>query len=162
MKDKILLKQNFLNELKAFVAFLPKEISLNGEWTMRGVIDISKNVYPLPPDTKVISKIFELHLLPHLLNFAKIFKFRLEPAEHQNWYPDLTFISKRDSTVKFAVDLKTTYRDENNPGFCNGFTLGSHGEYFADRTSSKTTRTAAIKLCRLLKNFSSSKACLWN
>ena len=39
--------------------------------------------------------------------------------------------------IKFAVDLKTTYRDEKYPQFCNGFTLGSHGEYFIDRTSTK-------------------------
>lgn len=35
------------------------------------------------------------------------------------------------------MDLKTTYRKESNPDFCNGFTLGSHGEYFIDRTSAK-------------------------
>ena len=33
--------------------------------------------------------------------------------------------------------LKTTYVDEKYPGFCNGFTLGSHGEYFIDRKSTK-------------------------
>ena len=33
--------------------------------------------------------------------------------------------------------MKTTYRDEDYPGFCNGFTLGSHGEYFINRTSTK-------------------------
>ncbi len=33
--------------------------------------------------------------------------------------------------------MKTTYRDEEYSGFCNGFTLGSHGEYFINRTSSK-------------------------
>ena len=30
-----------------------------------------------------------------------------------------------------------TYRCEDNPKFCNGFTLGSHGEYFVNRNSSK-------------------------
>ena len=140
MEDKVLLKQSFLKALKAFVATLTTEISLNDEWTMRGVIDIFKTVYPLPSDTKVISRIFELHLLPHFLQFAKIGNFRLEPAEHQNWYPDLTFVSKLNPIVKFAVDLKTTYRDENNPNFCNGFTLGSHGEYFIDRKSKKNVQ----------------------
>ena len=33
--------------------------------------------------------------------------------------------------------MKTTYRDEEYPGFCNGFTLGSHGEYFTERNSTK-------------------------
>jgi len=35
------------------------------------------------------------------------------------------------------VDLKTTYRDPDFPGHVNGFTLGSHGAYFKERTSTK-------------------------
>lgn len=35
------------------------------------------------------------------------------------------------------MDLKTTYRNTRNPELCNGFTLGSHGEYFINRASSK-------------------------
>ena len=58
-------------------------------------------------------------------------------AEHQNWYPDITFIKRDDQNVKFAVDLKTTYRDPNFPDHVNGFTLGSHGAYFKNRTSTK-------------------------
>lgn len=79
-------------------------------------------------------------MFPHFLRFAKTINFNLEPAEHQNWYPDLTFVSKENSAIKFAVDLKTTYRDEKNPKFCNGFTLGSHGEYFVDRKSNKNVQ----------------------
>lgn len=140
MERKILTKQDFLQELKIFVETLAEKISSNDEWTMRGVIDIFEKIYPLPPDTKVLSKILELHLFPHFLKFAETINFKLELAEHQNWYPDLTFVSKEDSAVKFAVDLKTTYRDEKNPDFCNGFTLGSHGEYFVDRKSNKNVQ----------------------
>ncbi len=39
--------------------------------------------------------------------------------------------------LKFAVDFKTTYRIPDKPYLCNGFTLGSHGKYFEDRTSTK-------------------------
>ena len=49
----------------------------------------------------------------------------------------MTFIARDDESKKFAVDLKTTYRMPNNPENCNGFTLGSHGQYFIDRTSRK-------------------------
>jgi hypothetical protein len=42
-----------------------------------------------------------------------------------------------DDKNKFAVDLKTTYRLPDYPGFCSGFTLGSHGEYFITRDSRK-------------------------
>jgi len=57
--------------------------------------------------------------------------------DYQNYYPDLSFVSVKDDKIKFAVDLKTTYRLPDYPGFCNGFTLGSHGEYFINRDSRK-------------------------
>lgn len=46
-------------------------------------------------------------------------------------------MSKADSSIKFSVDIKTTYRLDGYDGFCNGFTLGSHGEYFRNRSSTK-------------------------
>lgn len=131
-------KEKFAQELKAFAATLAKEITQNDEWTIRGFIDIFKNVYTVSADTKVVSKILELHLFPHFLSFAERIGYKIELASHQNWYPDLTFIAKSNADVKFAVDLKTTYRDEAHPGFCNGFTLGSHGKYFVDRTRKRT------------------------
>lgn len=133
-------KQDFLKKLKIFVGTLKEKISQNDEWTVRGFIDIFKIIYPLSSDTKVISKILEVHLLPQFLNFAEQINFKLELPEHQNWYPDFTFIAKENPAIKFAVDLKTTYRDEKNKNFCNGFTLGSHGEYFVDRTSKKNVQ----------------------
>ncbi len=51
--------------------------------------------------------------------------------------PNLSFVKADDETVKFALDLKTTYRLPDNPEFCNGFTLGSHGMYFINRKSNK-------------------------
>jgi hypothetical protein len=52
-------------------------------------------------------------------------------------YPDLSFVSADDASIKFAVDLKTTYRLPKYPEFCNGFTLGSHGNYFKERDKRK-------------------------
>lgn len=130
-------KQQFAARLKAFAMTLTKKISLNDEWTVKGFIDIFEQIYTISSDTKVISKVLELQLFPEFLAFAKCFKYKIELASHQNYYPDLTFISKNDPSVKFAVDLKTTYRDEMCADFCRGFTLGSHGEYFIDRTSRK-------------------------
>ena len=130
-------KELFKTQLNAFAATLGDYISKEDEWTIRGFIDIFKNIYTISSDTKIISKILELHLFPHFLTFAENIGYDIELATHQNWYPDLSFISKKDRKIKFAVDLKTTYRDEKYPGFCNGFTLGSHGEYFIDRTSLK-------------------------
>lgn len=133
-------KERFLSNLSAYLTALHDKISQNDQWTVRGFIDIFQNVYALSTDTKVISKVLELHLFPLFLSFAEMNGYVVEPASRQNWYPDLTFISKENSDVKFAVDLKTTYRDEENPAFCNGFTLGSHGEYFVDRKSVKNVQ----------------------
>lgn len=130
-------KCQFAVNLKRFANTLAPYISSGDDWTVRGFIDIFRNVYTISADTKVISKILELHLFPYFLSFAEEIGYTIELAAHQNWYPDLTFISKENPDVKFAVDLKTTYRDERCPEFCNGFTLGSHGEYFVNRTSSK-------------------------
>lgn len=135
--DSTSIKQAFSNKLKAFASTLAAQIAKDDEWTVRGFIDIFRNVYTISSDTKIVSKVLELHLFPHFLAFAEKEGYLLELATYQNWYPDITFISKDNPNVKFAVDLKTTYRDEEYPGFCNGFTLGSHGEYFVDRTSSK-------------------------
>lgn len=130
-------KERFLKELKNFANTLQGLIAKDDEWTIRGFIDIFKNIYTISSDTKIVSKVLELHLFPHFLSFAERIGYNIELAQCQNWYPDLTFIKKNDASIKFAVDLKTTYRDEKYPGFCNGFTLGSHGEYFVNRASSK-------------------------
>lgn len=130
-------KELFLRELSNFAGTLKSRITRDNEWNIRGFIDIFRNIYTISSDSKVISKVLEIHLLPELINFARITGYEIEPAEKQNWYPDFTFINKKNPDIKFAVDLKTTYRDEEHSGFCNGFTLGSHGEYFTDRTSTK-------------------------
>lgn len=136
MKNKT-EKAFFSAQLKNLAVTLGNFIASGDEWAVRGFIDIFKNIYTISSDTKIISKILELNLFPHFLTFAEKIGYDIELATHQNWYPDLTFISKKNPHIKFAVDLKTTYRDEDHPGFCKGFTLGSHGEYFIDRTSKK-------------------------
>lgn len=130
-------KAVFSGQLKEFAAALGEFIAKDDEWTIRGFIDIFKNIHTISSDTKIVSKVLELHLFPHFLTFAESIGYDIELATYQNWYPDLTFISRKNQEIKFAVDLKTTYRDEKYPGFCNGFTLGSHGEYFVERTSAK-------------------------
>lgn len=136
MKNEV-EKALFATQLKDFATTLRGFIATGDEWTIRGFIDIFKNIYTISSDTKIVSKILELHLFPHFLTFAKKIGYDIELATYQNWYPDLTFVSKKNPQIKFAVDLKTTYRDEEYPGFCNGFTLGSHGEYFVERSSTK-------------------------
>lgn len=130
-------KKEFKKKLQQFVNILANEISINNEWTIKGFIDVFKNIYTISSDTKIISKILEIHLFPKFLGFSKQIDYKIELAKHQNYYPDMTFISEKNPNIKFAVDLKTTYVDEQYPKFCNGFTLGSHGEYFINRKSNK-------------------------
>jgi len=131
-------KQSFASALTNFVNGLDRYVSSeNGQWTVKGFIDAFKNVYTISSDTKIVSKILEIHLFPRILQFAQEEDFSLVLAECQNWYPDLTFVKNSNPAIKFAVDLKTTYRDPDYPGHVNGFTLGSHGAYFKNRSSSK-------------------------
>ena len=132
------LKQEFFHELSQFVSSLDGHVSTDdGQWSIKGFIDVCRNIYTISSDTKIISKVLEIHLFPRILNFAQKAGYRLVLAEHQNYYPDLSFVRADDESIKFAVDFKTTYRLGDYPGFCNGFTLGSHGEYFVNRGSSK-------------------------
>jgi hypothetical protein len=132
------LKQEFLENLQAFVQSLGTYVSTeDGQWTVKGFIDVYKNIYTISSDTKIVSKILEIHIFPKILDFAERYGYALVLAEHQNYYPDISFVSVADKRIKFAVDFKTTYKLPDYPGFCNGFTLGSHGEYFVNRESSK-------------------------
>ncbi len=131
-------KHGFASGLCKFVENLRGHVSAeDGGWTIKGFIDIYRNIYTISSDTKIVSKILEIHLFPKILQFAKERHYSIVLPEHQNWYPDLSFVSQDDERIKFAVDLKTTYRDLESPGHVNGFTLGSHGAYFKDRNSTK-------------------------
>ena len=131
-------KKVFSDALQEFVSGMQSFVSTDrGEWTIKGFIDIYRNIYTISIDTKIISKILEIHLFPKILQLAEEQHYYIVPAKRQNWYPDLSFVNQSDPWIKFAVDIKTTYRDPKFPGHVNGFTLGSHGTYFRNRTSSK-------------------------
>lgn len=132
------VKKEFLEKLTEFSKELTDYVSDKvGNWKFKGFIDIEKSVYTISSDTKIISKILEIQLYPKFHEFADANGYEIKLAEKQNWYPDLSFVNKANPKIKFAVDIKTTYRLDDYAGFCNGFTLGSHGEYFRKRTSSK-------------------------
>ena len=131
-------KSDFEEALTVLVSALSGYASTDaGEWTIKGFIDTHREIYTISSDTKVVSKILEIHLFPKILEFAEEQGFNIVLADHQNYYPDISFVSKADQSVRFAVDFKTTYRNPRRPWLCNGFTLGSHGRYFTDRTSTK-------------------------
>lgn len=86
-------KNSFLAALQAEVAIFNKAVSTpSGDWIIKGFIDIAKNIYTLSPDTKVISKIMELLLLPELASFAERNGLKTVLSEQQNFYPDISFV----------------------------------------------------------------------
>jgi Restriction endonuclease EcoRV len=135
LADKNKYKSVFKKELDKFADRLEKYVSTdNGDWTVKGFIDVFKNIYTISADTKIISKILEIHIFPQLLQFADDNEYKIIFAEKRNWYPDITFVDKLNEQVKFALDIKTTFRRNNKTA---GFTLGSHGAYFKERDKDK-------------------------
>jgi len=134
-KEKDKYKADFKKALDNFTTKLEKYVSTdNGDWSVKGFIDVYKNIYTISSDTKIVSKILEIHIFPQILQFADEIGYKIILTEHQNYYPDLTFIRKENEEVKFAVDLKTTYRKKTG---ISSFTLGSHGSYFKERDKKK-------------------------
>lgn len=130
-------KQEFKEKFRGFLSDLNHKLCKDSEWKIKGFIDNDKTIFSLSNDTKLISKILEIHIFPFIVDFAQQNHFDIILPTHQNYYPDFSFVSQRDSRIKFAVDLKTTYRDRAKPDLCNGFTLGSHKGYFRNRESNK-------------------------
>jgi hypothetical protein len=127
----------FLTLLQEHCAGFARNVATNeGEWIIKGFIDVYRQIYSVSVDTKIVSKVLELLLFPMFVEFAERHSLALELCPHQNFYPDLTFIEKR-TAVKFAVDIKSTYRiDEIR---VNGMTLGAFTGYFRNRESLKNT-----------------------
>ena len=76
-----------------------------GDWIVKGFIDVYQRVYAMPDDTKVTSKVLELFLIPRLIDFGKRNGYEVELAPQQNFYPDAMFISTttaRPPTLKLA------------------------------------------------------------
>ena len=127
-------KEKFIELLRNAVKDFGESISTeDGNWVVKGFVDIHKNIYTISADTKVISKIIELYIFPKIVKFANINNLEIELTKEQNYYPDITF--KDDEGNLFAVDLKSSYR--KNTTQINGFTLGAFTGYFRDRTSLK-------------------------
>ena len=68
----------------------------DGQWSMKGFIDIFRNIYKA-------------------LAFAEKNDRLIVLPEHQNYYPDISFVSKSNRDIRFALDFKTTYRNPLNP-----------------------------------------------
>lgn len=127
----------FLKHLQSHAeSFAMAVATSEGDWIIKGFIDVYRRIYTISVDTKIVSKVLELLLFPMFVDFAKRHDLGIQLSPQQNFYPDLTFIEKMTGH-KFAVDIKSTYRvDSTN---VNGMTLGAFTGYFRNRNSSKNT-----------------------
>ena len=65
-------KAAFKKALKEFAADLESYVSSkDGQWAIKGFIDVFRNIYTITADTKIVSKILEVHLFPKILAFAE-------------------------------------------------------------------------------------------
>lgn len=127
---------NFRDDLLACFEGFKQTLSTDtGDWVVKGFIDVYRNIYTISVDTKVVSKIIELLLFPVISRFAEEYDYKMVLAEHQNHYPDISFIAPDGE--KIALDLKSTYRRSSNN--VSGFTLGAFTGYFRRRDSTKNT-----------------------
>lgn len=134
VRDRHEAAASFLEMLQGEAAKLNGLITQDdGDWIVKGFIDIFRNVYTISGDTKVVSKLIELMIFPQFVEFAATNELELIPSSEQNHYPDMTFVAKDGH--RFAVDLKSTYRRRGD--VVNTMTLGAFTGYFRDRTSSK-------------------------
>jgi Restriction endonuclease EcoRV len=132
-----MMREQFLEKLQAHAATFGKAVATNeGEWIVKGFIDVYRRIYTISADTKIVSKVLELLLFPMFVEFAKANRLKIDLCPQQNFYPDLTF-THEPSGHKFAVDIKSTYRTSDTE--VNGMTLGAFTGYFRKRDSAKNT-----------------------
>jgi len=127
----------FLNHLQKHASSFAKAVATNeGEWIIKGFIDVYQRVYSISVDTKIISKVLELLLFPMFVEFSKKHGLEIELCKEQNHYPDLSF-THAASGNRFAVDIKSTYRENQYKINDGGMTLGAFTGYFRNRNSNK-------------------------
>lgn len=136
-KKKGMTSEQFLKHLQSHAESFAAAVATNeGDWIIKGFIDVYQRIYTISVDTKIVSKVLELLLFPMFVEFGKKHGLKVELSPHQNFYPDLTFVDEKTGN-KFAVDIKSTYRvDDAN---VNGMTLGAFTGYFRNRKSKKNT-----------------------
>lgn len=125
-------------------AFRKKLSEYNLNWEIAGLVDKSGVVYPLGTDSKLIGRIFEMVIVPILIEIADENGYNLETPSSQNTYPDFIFAPKSlEPGKKIAIDVKTTFRSYYKrpyKGFKAGeprpyvFTLGSFASFLRNGT----------------------------
>jgi len=89
----------FLKHLQAHAVSFAKAVATNeGDWFIKGFIDVYSKIYSISVDTKIVSKVLELLLFPMFVDFGNKHGLEIELCPQQNFYPDLTFTHKKTGT----------------------------------------------------------------
>ncbi|MBC8391236.1 MAG: type II restriction endonuclease [Deltaproteobacteria bacterium] len=103
-----------------------------------GILFKSLEVYTLSHDSKILSGIFEILCEPLVRSIAEENGFILKKAA-QNAYPDFTIFNENEPEKKYAIEVKSTYRQYTKKNTLKkfGFTLGSYKSYLRDLKGKK-------------------------
>ena len=103
------------------------------EWGIVGILTNKGDVYTLSYDSKILSGIFEIFCEPIINEIANDLGYIVEKTA-QNAYPDFTLFHPDDENNKFAIEVKSTYRQFKKSGELKkfGFTLGSYRSFLRD------------------------------
>lgn len=86
---------DFESRLRELTVEFAEKLSTNdGQWIVKGFIDVYKSIYTVSLDTKVLSKLIELMLFPLFAKFASDNGLKIVLSEHQNHYPDISFYQR--------------------------------------------------------------------
>jgi len=107
--------------------FERKLTARSSDYKICGLISTEGNIYPLGSDTKVLGAVFEVFTRPMILEIAQENNLEVVEAVVQNYYPDFTLMNNREDSRKIAVDVKTTYIENDSESF--SFTLGGYTSF---------------------------------
>lgn len=116
-----------------FIHAFANKVSERGiDWTVKGLVNDSNQVFTLGSDSKLIGRIFELISAPIIMEIAEEHGYTVVASQSQTVYPDFTIRHPRDEGNMIAVDVKTTYRRGARSNI--GYTLGSYASYLRNGT----------------------------
>lgn len=126
------------NFKEQFVKIIEIKYPKGLEWGIVGILVKSGQVYTLSYDSKILSGIFEILCEPIVRQIAEENEMVVEKAA-QNAYPDFTLFKPAEEHRKYAIEVKSTYRQYNKRGELKpfGFTLGSYRSYLRDPNGKK-------------------------
>lgn len=104
----------------------------NENFEAYGILDSNNKIHTLGTDSKIIGRIFEMFAQPILEEIATENNMILKTPESQTVYPDFIMMRNPRDNQKIAIDIKTTYVDNENSSI--KFTLGSYGSYMRNNT----------------------------